>query len=517
MLTVGALVDELGLTMAAGAEHAGNQVRWVHISEEADPTPWLAGGELLLTAGTTLATAGEQRRFLHRLAENDISGLGFGVVESRERPPQALLEEAERLRFPLFEIPHSMPFIAVTKTAIGRLVDERYEVLRRGIAVQRRLEHLMLEDSGLEEIAREISSAIAGSVLICGGGGQRLALHDPADAFAAPGAVAAIGEELARRESARPFIVANGRLPAGAFARPVVPPRASRAQAWIVVIADDGRLGELVRLVVQQASSLVGLELMRQTAASETERRLTSSVIADARAAGTPPAELARRLEPFGISGEVAVLAFAASGAEAERALQRSLGEEGRAAAVATQEIAGRELLCAIVETGEDDPVDLARATRGRLSAELGPLAAGVSRAKGPAQLWRSFQEAHWALGAAESRNGDGPGVGSWRDLGVESLLLSISDEDVLRLYCDHLLGDLGDDDSQYAGELLRSLEAFIEHNGQWERAARQLHCHRHTLRYRIRKVEELTGRDLGLATVRLEFWLALRARELAL
>ena len=63
--------------------------------------------------------------------------------------------------------------------------------------------------------------------------------------------------------------------------------------------------------------------------------------------------------------------------------------------------------------------------------------------------------------------------------------------------------------------ELLRSLEAFIENNGQWERAAREVFCHRHTLRYRMRKVEELTGRDLGRAHDRIEFWLALRAREL--
>ena len=64
--------------------------------------------------------------------------------------------------------------------------------------------------------------------------------------------------------------------------------------------------------------------------------------------------------------------------------------------------------------------------------------------------------------------------------------------------------------------ELARSLEAFIACNGQWEAAARRLYCHRHTLRYRIRKVEELTGRDLGNARDRIEFWLALRARELA-
>ena len=63
--------------------------------------------------------------------------------------------------------------------------------------------------------------------------------------------------------------------------------------------------------------------------------------------------------------------------------------------------------------------------------------------------------------------------------------------------------------------ELLRSLEAFLDQNGQWKKTARQLYCHRHTLRYRIRRVEQLTGRDLSTARDRIEFWLALRAREL--
>jgi len=73
----------------------------------------------------------------------------------------------------------------------------------------------------------------------------------------------------------------------------------------------------------------------------------------------------------------------------------------------------------------------------------------------------------------------------------------------------------LEDATGEYGDELIRSLETYIEHNGQWERAARELYCHRHTLRYRMRKVEELTGLDLGSSFDRMEFWLALRARDL--
>ena len=106
-------------------------------------------------------------------------------------------------------------------------------------------------------------------------------------------------------------------------------------------------------------------------------------------------------------------------------------------------------------------------------------------------------------------------GLATYRDLGSFQLLLSLQDSDALRLYCDSLLGPIENGEGHYGGELMRSLEAFIECNGQWEAAARRLYCHRHTLRYRIRKIEELTGRNLASARDRIEFWLALRGREI--
>ncbi|WP_246106993.1 helix-turn-helix domain-containing protein [Pseudonocardia kunmingensis] len=65
-------------------------------------------------------------------------------------------------------------------------------------------------------------------------------------------------------------------------------------------------------------------------------------------------------------------------------------------------------------------------------------------------------------------------------------------------------------------GELLRTLTAFLEHNGRWAATAVALQVHRHTVRNRVATVEELTGRRLGTAHDRQELWLALRARDLA-
>ncbi|MGH2981335.1 MAG: PucR family transcriptional regulator, partial [Solirubrobacterales bacterium] len=199
----------------------------------------------------------------------------------------------------------------------------------------------------------------------------------------------------------------------------------------------------------------------------------------------------------------------------AEAALEAALAEAGCAALVAPHAAGGRELLCAVIDGAENDTIEVATAARRALAGRRGGVRAAASRPASPEQLRHSFHEARCALEATALDNGEAPDVASWQDLGAFTLLLSLQDDEALRLYCESVLGPIEDGDAEYGGELLRSLEAFIENNGQWERAAREVFCHRHTLRYRMRKVEELTGRDLSRAADRIEFWLALRAREL--
>ncbi|TMR11719.1 PucR family transcriptional regulator, partial [Nonomuraea zeae] len=60
--------------------------------------------------------------------------------------------------------------------------------------------------------------------------------------------------------------------------------------------------------------------------------------------------------------------------------------------------------------------------------------------------------------------------------------------------------------------DLVESLRAYLESNGHWDAAAQRLGVHRHTLRYRMKRVTELLGRDLDDPGVRAELWLALEA-----
>ncbi len=516
MLTVGSLLDELDLELATGADSADAPVRWVHISELQDPTPWLSGGELMLTTGIPLDTEKKQRAFVADLAERNLAGLGFGTGFSHKRLPKALVDEAAKRDFPLFEVPYSTPFIAITEKAFTRLVNEQYEVLQRGLAIQRRLERLVLEERGLEEIAATVASAVGGTVAILDGRGDRLAGRGFRRQLSAEAVGGIRREVVGHAGDGHPFVPSHPSLAGRALAHPVVNPGGGPPQAWVVIIRDSGGLGDFERLILQQAVAIVALELMRRRVERETERRLAGDVLAGALGGVMDPIELRRRLEPFGIGGEAAVLVFDTEhpGAAAA-ALEGALAAAGCPAVVAPHEVGGRELLCAVVDAVEHDPIAVAGEARKKLVAGRGPIRAAASRPAPPEALRHSFHEARCALEATAFANGSAPEVASWRDLGAFTLLLSIQDDEALSLYCDSVLGPIEEGDQEYGGELLRSLEAFIEQNGQWERAAREVYCHRHTLRYRMRKVEELTGRDLSRAHDRIEFWLALRAREL--
>ena len=303
--------------------------------------------------------------------------------------------------------------------------------------------------------------------------------------------------------------------------------------AWLVAVKDSGGLAEIDRLILHQAVTVVALELLRRRVADSTERRLAGDVLSAIVAGDLEGAELGRRLEPFGLGGRVSALVVApgerTSAGACEAALAEALRAEAVSGLVAAQRplrlradagLPRRRAVRAVPSASSSAPRDDARrAPRRRRRAAPCRSAARARPTTRRAARSRRASSARPPNGAGAQRRpraGDGGGtVATYRDLGSFQLLLSLQDSDALRLFCESLLGPIEHGEGHYGGELMRSLEAFIECNGQWEAAARRLYCHRHTLRYRIRKVEELTGRDLGSARDRIEFWLALRGREI--
>jgi DNA-binding PucR family transcriptional regulator len=525
MLTVGDLLRDLGLDPLAGETNLHAPVRWVHISELLDPTPWLRGGEILLTTGMSLETPESQREFLARLADHGLAGLGLGVGFAHAKVPDELVAAARERDFPLFEVPYETPFIAVTEKAAAAIVSEHYAALRRSIAAQERLQQVVLSERGLDGIATTLAGLVGGSVLVLDPRGAPLA-EATFQLAVGDEALAALCETVGARSApgAEPFVPDNEELRSRSLALPVVPSEeAAPPEAWLVAVKDAGGLAEFDRLLLHQAVSVVALELLRRRVAASTERRLAGDILAEVISRQLAGAKLARRLEPFGLGGQVTALVVAAADdaaavARLETELADALEDESVSALVAADGPLVAALLPGFLE---EELAAVAKRVRDRLAERLDvTVRAGLGRAVPAGDARRAYTEARCALEARAltgSTNGDGPAtdVATYRDLGSFALLLSLQDSDALAQFCESVLGPIENGDARHGDELVRSLSVFLDENGHWERAARRLFCHRHTLRYRMRKVEELTARDLSRAGDRIELWLALRAREL--
>jgi len=162
----------LHLTVLAGADHLERPVRWVHTSELDDPTPFLEGGELLLTTGIKLGKgAAGLQAYVHRLADAGVVGLGLGVGLSHSEVPQALVEAAAQRGLPLLRVPEATPFIAISKTVSAALAAEQYEAVTTSFEAQEELTRAALGKDGTTAIVRRLAARLGGWAALYDGSG----------------------------------------------------------------------------------------------------------------------------------------------------------------------------------------------------------------------------------------------------------------------------------------------------------------------------------------------------------
>jgi purine catabolism regulator len=136
--------------------------------------------------------------------------------------------------------------------------------------------------------------------------------------------------------------------------------------------------------------------------------------------------------------------------------------------------------------------------------------AAGSSGRIGTAgRLPDAAQEARWALGVAEAEHRVLVRYGEHTPL---LLPQSVTEAQAL---VSRILGPLIAHDTGHGTAYVDTLRAVLHHNRSWQRAAVELHIHKQTLGYRIRKIEQLTGRGLTSTEHLAEWWFALRAHDL--
>ncbi|MFG2090509.1 MULTISPECIES: PucR family transcriptional regulator [unclassified Spirillospora] len=444
-------------------------VVWVAVSELEDPTPFLEGGELVLTTGMRLTPA-NAAGYVSRLVGRGVAGLGFAIGVIHETVPDELLAAARDQGLVLLEVPRPTPFIAIGKAVSRMLAAEWYEDVTRAFQAQRELSRAALTGPGA--LVTRLGRLLGGWALLLDPSGT----VQHAEPATAAGRAEALSPELARLR--RPPRSRSADVPSASMAlslpgEHIVVQRiglGGRPRGFLAV-GTGTPLPHVAHTIVGAAVAL--LTLQSETPRTGRDLRASLAALLLGRP-GDGPAVPRGPVRVLACAGGAAVLDVLESDPAGGRCLALPL--DGYIAVIVPDEVGG---------------------TIESLLAGTGPI--GVSDAAS-GELAGALRQAGEALAAA---------VRSGRDVLHHSALpgqgvLGLIDPELAHAFADTLLAPLRDED------LVGTVRAYVAANGQGEAAARALGVHRHTLRSRMRKAAEVLGADPDDPAVRAELWIAL-------
>lgn len=486
---------ELGLRLLGAGAPVDRPLSWVHVSELADPTPFLEGRELLLITGLALDHGEAADPYVRRLVRAGVAALGFGIGVGQDVVPPALVEAAEQAGLPLLEVPHRTPFIAISRGVSAALAADEYAAVARAATTQQELTRAALAPGAPAAVLGRLARSIGGWALLLDAVGAPVEATPRAAARRAP----ALQAELDRLRGMRAPASAALSDPEQTVLIQSLG-NGSRTRGFLAV-GRSGPLPPADRHVVNATALLLTLRMEQSRALDSATAALRAALLrlllaGEERTVAAVADELGQQLpaEPLQV---IAVLG----------------GEEQRSAAVDVSADAAAHEREPLFSAELDGALIVLVSAQGRLPARLGVLAArvagaaiGSSRPVGWAGLGDGVRQARQA--AEYGRGRDGEAV-AFDDLAVPGLtgLLALS---ATRAFADALLAPLVAADRAGAGDLVRSVRVWLAHHGQWEPAAAQLGVHRHTLRKRVNRAADLLGRDLDNPGARAELWIAL-------
>ncbi|HLI44652.1 MAG TPA: PucR family transcriptional regulator [Acidimicrobiales bacterium] len=496
-ITVGQLIEieHLGLSVEAGASGLNREIIWAHVCELGDPRPWLEGGELIMTTGLAVPRpASAQIAYVDRLCEAGAAALG--VAEGMSAPPltSAMRRHADGAELPVLRVSYEVPFIAISQVVLA--------------ANHRSLEQRMLRSLSIFDSLRRGTSVLGSTAEVL----DRLEVVSGYDlGITSDDRTLVVGE--------RALVSMLPELPHGAVERPIVEMRVvDQRRRYVLPLSIAGRFAGLLlaqekepgsglgALALQNVATVAAVQLAATRKSRDVYFRIAREAFDDVFSGTVDAAALSRRVQLAGVSTGAVMVLLAIDGlAEPlERDVYGSLCDRGVLTLLRRD---GRTVWLAI----EHSDFEKLLASKAFDEVLPGGCRAGVSRPfDALADVRLAASEAQWAL--AEAHRSQRPLVQTGDAFDPESEFAWLPrDRFVLGQLVDRILGPLASD--RLGGDLMGTLQAYLEEGKRIDTTCRRLGVHRHTLAYRLRRVEELTGRSLHQADDVVELWRALRAR----
>jgi hypothetical protein len=400
---------------------------------------------------------------------------------------------------------HARELAASTELrAANTRLAESVEAIRRRAEIHERLTRAAMTGTGLSGIAEAIHELTGHAIVVEDRAGNVIARAGPEGAEAHARKPRAARERLIQR-----VLEAGG--PYRESGRVVMIASPNDGVAGVMSLIDpDGTAGESEIVALEHGATVAAMELARLRSLGETQLRLGRDLLEDL-IAGTDPEIAVERARAIGCDllqpRRIAVIEGFGSGADEDRlagAVRRALRDY-----VAGWLLTTRGGAVVVLADGETD-WEAFRSTVVRGLGEACRIGVGGSVAS-PADVPRSYREARLSLKMAGAA-ADAAGVTVFDDLGVYRLLAEVEETATVDRFVRSWLGPLLDYDAKKPAELVLTLSRFLELGQAYDATSDALSIHRSTLKYRLQRIREISGRDLSDPDTRFNFQLATRA-----
>lgn len=489
----------LGLRLLAGdgSERLTAPVSWIHSSDLADPTPFLDPGQLVLTTGTQFeaATTNTIERYVRRLVEHGLLGIGFGTEVIRAGTPDGLIAACNRFDMPLFEVPYRVPFIAVIRAAADLIAEAAHARDSWALNAQRAISFAALKPDAISSVLSELSRQLGRWVALYDSRGQQPVTFNDSSALAHTDLRARVDAEAQRlilRGQRSSSTISD---PAGQVSLQTLGRRG--ALRGVLVTAGIDPLDAADQTVVTSVVALAGLALEQNRELGRARGRLRSGLFQTLlegnvdlvrrivhQMGGALPPEPVRfiALQPVGVPRDALFSDLEVRDAEFSGELFFAAAESA-------------VIVCAAADAAPSIADELSRAHT---------LSAGVSEPMPWRETTTGVSQATRALEKAGQAS-----VLRFSEI-VESNLSALLRETSAGELARALLRPVREHDDAEGTALATSVRVWLENNGAWDPAAKELGIHRHTLKGRVALVEKLIGRPLASFDARTNLWLAL-------
>lgn len=512
-------------TFIGDKEELSNKITGITVIDSPDISSWIKGGEAIVTSFYPVKgfSETEMKSWMDDLADKEISALIVKIPKVFQEIPDIVLEVCKNRSIPIIKIPKDIAFIEITYPVMGQLFNRQVEKLKYFKEIHSRFTELSLQNVGSDVIIQTLEELIGNPVTIYNESFQKIAsTNSDVDLF----------YDLDKEQTEvknfdtkfpiyRRFVVFP-KLQERECEQILVPIKTiNQTKINLVVSAINKEILEYDFIAIENAATSLSLELVKQIAISEVEKKFKNDLIDDlisGKAKSMNTIYDRATITQFDTEAKYTVVIFNLKRLKPIKYKEKNLDNHQRlqkhynlladsidfylGGAIIRDRVDEIIVLWKVNPKTGDHTTEINKVKQtikhiqGKFKASVKDYAvqAGIGNvSKSTLDLSQSYIEAQDTLNIGQSSN-QGDFIISFNDLGIYRMLYKFDDVNQLKGFIPSSLQKLLDYRKSNKDALLETLYMYLQSQQNIAKSAKLLYVHYKTVTYRLERIKEITG-----------------------